>query len=94
MYKALSLHPFMLQLYSSVKKMQGWDFVYLSSHFYHPYFVCVLFHQPYIVHVMLVYFGYENSLKTPDNHRHLQVKVVDRWVLGGAEAPPNFGICI
>ena len=52
--------------------------------FYHPYFVCILFHHPYIVHVMLIYFGYENSLKTPDNHRHLQVKVVDMWVLGGA----------
>ena len=42
-YKALSLNLFTLQLYSGVKKMQGWGFVYLPSFLDHPYLVCILF---------------------------------------------------
>ena len=37
--QTLSLHLFTLQLYSSVKKMQGWGFMYLPSFVYHHYLV-------------------------------------------------------
>ena len=35
-----------VQLHSSVKKMQGWGFVYLPSLLYHPYLVCIIFGIP------------------------------------------------